>query len=151
MTLRRVPITGWSKCVHEAPSFESKGEYSVAAILDSAQVVEWWLRNDPHQVAIPTPAGDLRPDFVYKARRSGRVCMGLIEVKGEIFWDGEGSAARIKAKAAREWAKAVSAAGASPQWEFAAVLEEDTQRAKSLEELLASGVELFPERRTSPP
>ena len=46
-TLRRVPIAGWKRCVHEAASFESPGEFKAATLLDAAIQVEWWLRNDP--------------------------------------------------------------------------------------------------------
>jgi hypothetical protein len=135
VTLKRVPIGGWKKCVHLAASFESKGEYAVAWTLDQAAAIVWWFRNDPPVLRIPTPAGFLEPDFVYLAKRDGREAMGALEVKGEIFWDGDGSDARIKAEAACEWVKIVSQSHKTKPWEFAVVLDQDAMAANSFEAL----------------
>jgi hypothetical protein len=48
MKLRRIPIKGWKRCVHESASFESAGEFKAACLLDDSSEIEWWLRNDPH-------------------------------------------------------------------------------------------------------
>jgi hypothetical protein len=139
-----MPIAGWQRCAHEAASFESRGEFHAACLLDSAQSVQWWLRNDPAVLRIPTPAGMFGPDFLYAAKRNGVVVMGLLEIKGEIFWNGEDSEARVKAGAARAWVKAIMNANVSQSWEFAVVLEQDACDATSLEGMIASAEERAP-------
>ena len=103
--LRRVPIGGWQRCVYEAASFESGGELQAARLLDAANGVEWWLRNDPVQFKIPTPVGSFEPDFVYRIRQGSANIMGILEIKGEIYWDGDGSEPRIKADTACAWVR----------------------------------------------
>lgn len=143
--LRRVPISGWKRCVHEAASFESPGEYKAACLLDDAAGVEWWLRNDPVLFTIPTPAGNFEPDFLFRLQRSsGKSAMGILEIKGEIFWDGEGSMARIKSETACEWVRALGQADATRDWQFAVVLEQDAFEANSLQALLANAQRHFP-------
>ena len=66
MSLRRIPIKGWKKNVHVAAAFDTPGEYATACVLDSSTAIEWWLRNDPAQMRVPTPVGFFEPDFVYK-------------------------------------------------------------------------------------
>jgi hypothetical protein len=132
----RIPITGWRQCLHEAAAFDGQGEYAVATILDNSAAVEWWLRNDPARVRIPTPVGNFEPDFVYRTNMPQGSVYGLLEVKGEIFWDGEGSDARIKSEAARRWVAAANGAGSGDgPWEFAVVLDTDATEAGSIEEL----------------
>jgi hypothetical protein len=135
MNFYRIPIRGWNKCLHEAAAFEGRGEYATATILDSSAAVEWWLRNDPPLLRIPTPVGYLEPDFVYLAQRNGQGVYGALEVKGEIFWDGEGSEPRVKAEAAGRWVEAVNATANQSRWEFAVVLDTDALNSGSLEEL----------------
>jgi len=79
-TLRRVPIGGWKRCVHQAASFESRGEFKAACLLDATDNLDWWLRNDPPLLRIPTPVGYFEPDFVYRRRR-GMIIMGLLEIR----------------------------------------------------------------------
>lgn len=135
-SMYRIPISGWRQCLHEAAAFEGQGEYAAATILDNASVVDWWFRNDPVRFRIPTPVGNFEPDFVYCAKRGPSVSYGVLEVKGEIFWDGEGSDPRVKSDAARRWVGAANAAGGDrPSWEFAVVLDTDALAAGSLEEL----------------
>ena len=131
VTLRRIPIRGWQRCVHAAASFESAGEFKAACLLDASSSIEWWLRNDPALMKIPTPAGNLEPDFVYQLTTGG---LGALEVKGEVFWDGQGSVPRIKAAAACAWAAATDTAP-SAGWEFTVVLEQDVLSANTFEEL----------------
>jgi hypothetical protein len=135
VSLRRVPIKGWHRCVHAAASFESAGEFKAACLLDSSASIEWWLRNDPPLVRIPTPAGNLEPDFVYRFKQGENTVMGALEVKGEVFWDGEGSIPRIKAAAACAWAEATRAGADDSRWEFSLVLEQDVLAARTFEEL----------------
>jgi len=137
-TLRRVPIAGWKRCVHEAASFESPGEFKAATLLDAAIQVEWWLRNDPPLLKIPTPIGYFEPDFVYRISRPTGAMMGLLEIKGESFWDGEGSVARIKADSACAWVNAIQHSKATELWEFSVVLEQDVLEAASLEAMLTN-------------
>lgn len=136
--LRRVPITGWQRCIHEAASFESRGEYKAACLIDAAADVEWWIRNDPAIFKISTPVGHFEPDFLYRVRRSDFYAMGVLEIKGAIFWNGEGSNPRIQADAACEWVSAIKKASAGQLWEFAAVLDQDACEAVSLEAMLAN-------------
>jgi hypothetical protein len=136
-SLRRVPISGWQRCAHEAASFESKGEYKAATLLDVAMHVEWWIRNDPVILKIATPIGNFEPDFIYRIRRGEVWVMGILEIKGSIFWNGEGSGPRIHADAACEWVSAIKNADAG-NWEFAAVLDQDAWNADSLDAMLAN-------------
>ena len=140
MTYRRVPIGGWSKCVHEAAAFESEGEYAAALIMDQSSVVEWWLRNDPPLFRIPTPISYFEPDFLYLARREETSWYGILEVKGDIFWDGPGSDPRVKAAAGCEWVRAVNRTVPTQSWELAVVIDQDAIASSSLEQLLHDAV-----------
>ena len=100
MNLFRIPIRGWTKCVHDAAAFESRGEYAVAHLIDDAATVVWWVRNDPAIFRIPTPIGYFEPDFLYLVERGGPPTYGILEVKADVFWDGLGFDARVKADAA---------------------------------------------------
>lgn len=144
MTHYRIPIGGWRKSVHESAAFDSRGEYCVAGILDEAASVVWWFRNDPPVLRIPTPLTYLEPDFVYLAERKRKRTYGALEVKGGIFWNGEDSDAQIKARSACQWTRAVNEAGPEIPWEFAVVLDQDAESAKSLEELHRAAVTIYP-------
>lgn len=137
MKLRRIPITGWRRCLHEAAAFDSEGEFQAACLLDTADGIEWWLRNDPPVFKIPTPAGDFEPDFLYKRKKSGQTRIGILEIKGEIFWDSEQSAARVKARAACAWVKAVEQSEHPTKWSFALVLDQDAIDAETFDGMLA--------------
>ena len=144
-SLRRLPIGGWRRCVHEAASFESPGEYKAALLLDASASVSWWIRNDPVIFRIPTPVGYFEPDFLYRAReKEGIDLTGILEIKGAIFWNGEGSRPRIQADAACDWVEAVMRAFADQKWRFAAVLEQDAFEASSLEAMLANAQRRYP-------
>jgi len=128
-------MTGWKKCVHEAAAFDSQAEYAVACTLDSSANIDWWFRNDPALLRIPTQIGFLEPDFVYKRKTTGTDSLfGVLEVKGDIFWDAEGSDPRVKAAAASNWAQAASTS-TETQWEFGVILEQDAKSSTSVEEL----------------
>jgi hypothetical protein len=145
LTLKRIPIKGWNKCVHEAAAFDSEGEYAAALILDQAEAIEWWLRNEPALFRIPTPITYFEPDFVYLAKRKGRHVYGVLEIKGEIFWDGPGSDPRVKASAGCEWVSAVNASKPEILWELAVVIDQDAIAASSLEGLLHDAVVKCPD------
>jgi Endonuclease domain len=135
--LRRLPISGWQRSVYAAARFDTGGELQAARLLDASGKVEWWLRNDPAIFRIPTPVTNFEPDFIYRIK-GNPAGMGILEIKGELFWDGEGSEARIKAETACEWVKAVRKAGWSEQWQFAIVLEQDALQASSLESMVSN-------------
>src|SRR4051812_14927256 len=98
MNYHRVPIGGWKKSVYADAPFDTPNEGLVAVLLDDDGAIEWWLRNDPPQFHIATPAGRFEPDFVYAIRRNGELRYGVIEVKGRIYWSGPESDSRIKAR-----------------------------------------------------
>ena len=145
MNLFRIPIRGWTKCVHDAAAFESRGEYAVAHLIDDAATVVWWVRNDPAIFRIPTPIGYFEPDFLYLVERGGPPTYGILEVKADVFWDGLGSDARVKADAAREWVRTVNPATAIVQWEFASVLDQDAIDAASIEALRTVALLRYPD------
>jgi hypothetical protein len=136
-TFKRIPIDGWQRCIHEAAAFDSEGEFKAACLLDAAQKVEWWIRNEPALLRIPTPAGYFEPDFIYRIATPDGPMMGILEIKGTIFWDGQGSLARIKAEAACSWVNAIANSNVSERWTFAVVLDQDARTATSLEAMIA--------------
>jgi hypothetical protein len=143
MSLYRVPIGGWTRCVYSAAAFESAAEFHAAKILDDDMTVSWWLRNDPVQFRVPTPAGYLEPDFLYLIQTSKAKRMRILEVKGEHLWNGPGSTARIKATGAVAWAKAISEAKIEPLWEFHEVLGQDVESSLTLGAMLSNAVAHF--------
>jgi hypothetical protein len=132
-SLRRLPIEGWTRCTHEAAAFESGGEYRVARALDSSAAIDWWCRNDPPRFRIPTPVGYYEPDFL--AMQAGDGGGLVIEVKGASWWEPPDSDPRVKARAADAWCRALSTAGATPRWFHHVVLDVDTERVMSVEDL----------------
>ena len=142
---KRIPISGWDKCLHEAASFDSRGEFEAAVILDGSAQVEWWLRNDPPLFRISTPVGGFEPDFVYLAKRNGQHFQGILEIKGGLFWDAPRDPARLKSEAAGRWVKAANVADAGQvKWEFATVLDTDAIAAGSLEQLRKNALFSYP-------
>jgi restriction endonuclease-like protein len=137
-SFRRIPIDGWQRCVHNAAAFDSEGEFRAACLLDAAQRVEWWIRNEPALLRIPTPAGYFEPDFIYRILSADGPMMAVLEIKGAIFWDGQGSMARIKAEAACSWTQAIAKSDTPERWSFAVVLDQDARSAPSLEAMLAT-------------
>jgi hypothetical protein len=143
VNFRRIPISGWTKCAHDAAVFDTPQEYSVACILDASQGVLWWLRNDPPLLRIGTPAGFYEPDFVYQKTPQERSVMGVLEVKGGIFWGEPGSDARIKSEAAIQWTAAIAAAGTAP-WEYALILDQDVKNCVTLGQLFQVAADSAP-------
>jgi hypothetical protein len=131
------PYRGWQNGLHEAYKFDSKHEALVAKMLDQASEVEWWVRNQPRRVQIPTPAGAYHPDFVVslgKSPKTRKSVLLLLEVKGDIYWDGPESVARLKASAATEWCVAQTEVDVC-EWDFATALESDIERCESWSQL----------------
>jgi hypothetical protein len=142
---KRIPIGGWKKCVHEAAAFDTQAEYAVANILDNSRTVEWWVRNDPAILRIPTPIGAFEPDFLYKlAGENNHDTFGIIEVKGGVFWNGPDSDPRLKSAAAMRWILQLNLSASDSSWQFAIVEDEDAKRAESLEGLRAIALERAP-------
>jgi hypothetical protein len=141
---RRLPITGWQRCVHKSAAFDTFEEYLTAGILDQTEGINWWLRNDPASLRIPTPAGNFEPDFVYLRKEGSNEVFGIVEVKGGIFWNGPGSLARIKASAAAAWVQVVNSAAGAVAWEFAVILDQDVQGKATLGQLRQVALEKAP-------
>lgn len=95
----------WAKSVHAAYSFDSLPEITLADLLDRSDTVEYWVRNQPRRVRIPTPAGLHSPDFIMK---DGEGRLWLVEVKGSFYWNPPDSIDRVKASCAANWAKTQS-------------------------------------------
>jgi superfamily II DNA or RNA helicase len=134
-TLRRIPISGWKRCVHEAVAFESLPEYQVAEVLDSASEVEWWVRNDPPRLRIPTPIGYFEPDFVAFRCKDGRRSLIVIEVKRVDLWDGPESDARVKSRATTGWCAAINGMKSEEYWLHWVILDVDAQNAHTIDDL----------------
>ena len=143
MSLRRIPIRGWKKNVHVAAAFDTQGEYATALVLDASAAIEWWFRNDPAQVRIPTPVGFFEPDFVYKRAGEQPDRFGLLEIKGEFLWDGPESRERIKSAAACAWADAIARAETQVRWDVAVTLDQDARGAATFEDLISDAVDKF--------
>lgn len=129
----RVPIGGWNKCIHNSARFDTRGEFLTAVILDQSKAVEWWARNDPPRIKVPTPIGGFEPDFFY-ATADGDC--GVLEIKGDVLWSPEGSDARIKSEAAKNWVDSINAVNNAAVWKYALVIDDDILGKVALEELL---------------
>lgn len=128
----------WKKCVHEEALFDSGPELLLAKLLDKSAAVDWWARNDPPQLRLPTPAGRYEPDFVVMTKPDPGVV--LIGVKGEHLWqDSDVSEARIKASSASRYAEAVTAAG-QIRVEHLLVLGGDVETCQTLEEVRSAAI-----------
>ena len=66
------------------------GEFNAARLLDLSGSVDWWLRNDPPLLQSQRLSATSSRILCYRIRRSNIITMGILEIKGEIFWDGEG-------------------------------------------------------------
>lgn len=140
MSLYRIPIGGWKKCTHQAAAFDSRGEYAVACVLDRSATITWWLRNEPPFLRIPTPIGHHEPDFVYSTGSKDHERIGILEVKGDPFWNGPESNAQIKARAACQWVRVVNEIVSTSKWEYLLVLDQDASKAGSFEELIKTAL-----------
>lgn len=70
---------GWGKSAYDLIRLDTAPEFQAAHILDSAQSVQWWIRNDPKLLRISLPSGGFPPDFIVRTR-AGLI---LLEVKGD--------------------------------------------------------------------
>lgn len=131
----RVPINSWKRCIHAAAIFDTAGEAKVAWTLDSDTATQWWARNDPAVVRIPTPIGMYEPDFVFQRERGTTSDIVILEVKGGWLWQPLDSDARIRARAASAWVAAVNSARPSFGIEHWVVLDDDVKTAASISDL----------------
>jgi superfamily II DNA or RNA helicase len=138
--LRRVPITGWSRCTAEAPAFDTSHEFLAAKILDKARALVWWARNDPPRLVVPTPIGGYGPDFVMEVKSAGGSEYVILEVKRADMWESPLSDARVKARAAGGWCAAVTTLGGGVPWSYIIVLDVDVRRAETFDDLAALSV-----------
>lgn len=104
----RQPISGWQHCSHELAHFDSKPEFELAYKLDRMEEVNFWLRNEPGQLVIPTLAGDTKPDFVTWLN-DGTVL--LLEVKGDYLWEPGFSDSWVRARDVKLWVETARATG----------------------------------------
>lgn len=121
----------WSQSLHAAYSFDSFPEVQLAWLLDTAESVDWWVRNDPRRLTIETPAGGFSPDFIV-ALKSGELY--LIEVKGGLYWTPPDSEARVKAASATRWA-AMQSELLGIQVTFGVALDTDLEAVSSYDAL----------------
>jgi len=127
--------SGWTRSGHEAYAFDAEPEALAARLLDKDAEVEWWVRNDPVRMEIETPAGRYRPDFVVKLQSSSGSSYLLLEPKADHRWSDPLSEARLKNRAAIEWADRQRSLGYNIDAGLA--LETDIRRSASWPELRA--------------
>ncbi|MBX7135121.1 MAG: DEAD/DEAH box helicase family protein [Fimbriimonadaceae bacterium] len=133
----RVPIKGWAKCVHAAARFDTEGEFLTAMVLDQSKSVDWWARNDPAVVRIPTPIGAFEPDFIFRQTNGRHVAL---EIKGSVLWSPTDSDARVKSRAAVRWVEKLNGVSEG-SWGYALVLDDDVRGVGSVEELIGVAAE----------
>ncbi len=133
--LRRIPISGWKNCVHEAVPFDSSAEFKVAQILDLSASASWWVRNDPARLRIPTPIGMYEPDFCVGVRTKGKSRIIVLEIKRGDLWMPQDSDPRVKARAAEAWCEAVNHGVSDATWEHWIVLDHDLENAQTIDDL----------------
>ncbi len=130
----RRPYRGWNLALHEAYHFDSWHEAKVARLLDQAQGVQWWVRNEPRRLTIPTPAGNFSPDFLFCTAGDGKDRIhdiALMEVKGDLYWDPPNSEPRLKASAASAWCGIQSEGQSKISWRFVLARESDIDAVES--------------------
>jgi superfamily II DNA or RNA helicase len=129
---RRIPIGGWKRSTGQAAAFDTSQEFLAARVIDRASAASWWARNDPPRLVISTPIGQYAPDFVVGVKDTGQL---IIEIKQSAMWEAPESDARVKARAALAWCAALTAAEPGDPWSYWVILDEDVERAKTLEDL----------------
>lgn len=68
----------FSKSLFDQGKFDVRPEFEMGQLLDAANVVEWWLRNDPKVLRVQTASGIHSPDFIVRTRTA----VHLVELKG---------------------------------------------------------------------
>lgn len=134
--VRFQPCRGWRSALHDAYSFDSWPEAKLATLLDVADDVVWWVRNQPRRLQIATPAGVYNPDFVALLDTQPKRTLLILESKADDFWNPPESVPRLKARAAAAWCEA-QPPELPTLWSYAVALESDIERVASWPELFA--------------
>lgn len=140
--LQRLPIGGWKRCVHTAAVFDVEPEWSLAQVFDRNKAVEWWVRNDPPRLRIPTPIGYYEPDFIVRLKQPAGHTM-IVEVKRGDLWTSIDSDPRVKARAADAWCAAVNAGTGTKLWSHFIVLDCDVERVETVDDVRKLSVNGF--------
>lgn len=127
-----IPFGGWVRCCYEAVPFDTRNEYHIAHIIDTAEEVKSWFRNLPGILTLLTPAGNYSPDFAILLNMNDKKV--LLEVKDDDRFGREDQDATIKANAAREWCKALSEAS-NETWEYWLLLDTDAESCETFEDI----------------
>jgi superfamily II DNA or RNA helicase len=132
--VRRSPYRGWSIGLHNLYTFDSWHEAKAARMIDRSGAA-WWVRNQPRKFRVETPAGMFNPDLIVALRWDDQTKeVLLLEVKADVFWTPPDGKARLKAAAAKRWAKEQSV-HSSIRWIFGVALESTIDEATTWEEL----------------
>ena len=108
----RCPVTGFRKSVMSVGLYDSAPEVRFARTIDLLPEVQWWLRNDPRQILVPTTdVADTAPDFLVCIKTKEVTNYLLVEVKGRHLWEQTGSTAQRQARDLAAWASEVSSHG----------------------------------------
>lgn len=125
---KRHLYTGWARCLHRAVPFDVYHELTIARCIDRSDEITWWFRNTPAILTIDTPAGRYSPDFaVFLTLGDLNI---LLEVKGDIYAQGDSSTALIKKRAAELWCNAVSQSSGQ-SWEYWFLLDSDAEQCST--------------------
>jgi hypothetical protein len=130
---RKHLFSGWKRCVHRAVPFDVFHELTIARCIDRCEQINWWFRNTPGILTLDTPAGRYSPDFAVFIT-VGNLNI-LLEVKGDVYAQGENSTALIKKKAAELWCKAVSQGSTHP-WEYWFLLDSDASQCSTWDDIV---------------
>ncbi|WP_078503710.1 DEAD/DEAH box helicase [Streptomyces sulphureus] len=125
----------WGRSIQPLASFDARTtEWALAALFDSSQAVQWWLRlYEPGEVWIERDNGKkYYPDFI-------------VLDTDDVYWVVEGKSDRDardsdvldKKTAAEEWARFVRDSGTFGTWRYVLATETHIKQAKTWEELLA--------------
>lgn len=128
-----IPFGGWTRCVYEAVPFDTRTEYQIAHIIDTAEEVKSWYRNLPGILTLVTPAGFYSPDFAILLQLNEKKI--LLEVKDDDRFGRENQDATIKAKAANVWCKATTEATGTI-WEYRIIMDSDAQDCQTFEDIM---------------
>ena len=129
---RGLPFKGWTRSLFDSIPFDQVNELKIAKIIDRSDEVEWWFRNLPGMITLPTPAGNYSPDFaIFFSIGSVNV---LLEIKGDVYYGADNADATIKANAAKEWCKAQSAASGA-NWQYWFLLDSDADICYTMDDI----------------
>ncbi len=137
----RCPATGFSKSLVSVGLFDSGAEVRMAQRLDAMAEIEWWLRNDPRQLSIPTTdVADASPDFIALCREGSFSFLLVLEVKGRDLWSPRNSQARRQARDMRAWSEQTFAA-TGVRTVVAFLGHDDVDRVGSIQDILARALD----------